>query len=171
MDRKHFLDSQLWLRHLPVTAMDKLRANFTFYAILTDAICCFQVEKSLVFFASGSPGSDMCTRRLIIAGSVIDVYDTLTLIHDEFYQIIAGDGHHASPDDATQLDLQVLLCLCEEAENKSEGEQQSVPALFFVLDGQSYIVNHTLISRISFPQTFSGSSEPPSAYLGDLAIH
>ena len=55
----------------------------------------------------------------------------------------------------------------EKLEKKSEAHKQSVPGLYFILDGQSYIVNHTLISKISFPQNSNGGLEPPSALIGN----
>ena len=71
-----------------------------------------------------------------------------------------------APSDATQLRLQILISLDDRTDDQAIRKQQVVPGLYFILDGQAYIVNHTLISKISFPQHSSGSQEPPSACIG-----
>lgn len=59
MDREHFLDSQLWLRHLSDAAMDKLSVELKFYSVLVDAYSCFQVERNLIFFAANQERGDI----------------------------------------------------------------------------------------------------------------
>lgn len=68
--------------------------------------------------------------------------------------------------DATQLHLQVLLSLDENSDRDADSKRESAPGLYFVIDRQSYVVNHTLISKISVPNNSSGSIEPPSAFIG-----
>ena len=68
MDREHFLESQLWLHHVSNVTMEKLRSDLNFYTVLPDAYCCFQVDKSLVFFCANQHEGDTSTsnpRQLI----------------------------------------------------------------------------------------------------------
>lgn len=66
-----------------------------------------------------------------------------------------------------RLHLQVLLSLQDDSEKKSENAEMSASGLFFILDGLSYLVNHTLISKISIPEKSNKAAEPPSAILGN----
>jgi hypothetical protein len=50
-------------------------------------------------------------------------------------------------------------------EKRSSSSFPFPPALYFVMDGSCYLVNHTMISKICFPKLLSGSLEPPSAFI------
>lgn len=54
MDRKHFLDSQLWLLRLSKEALDELQTDFKFHSLLTNAYCCFQIDKRIVYLSTGT---------------------------------------------------------------------------------------------------------------------
>ena len=71
-----------------------------------------------------------------------------------------------SADDGTQLLLEVLLSLDENSDRVTESNREPAPGLYFVIDSQFYVVNHTLISKISVPNNANGVTEPPSAFLG-----
>jgi hypothetical protein len=54
MDRKHFLDSQLWLLRLSKEAVEELQTDFKFHSLLTNAYCCFQIDKKIVYLSTGT---------------------------------------------------------------------------------------------------------------------
>lgn len=53
MDKIAFLDSQLWLLRMSTEAMEKLQVDFKFYTLLTNANCCFHVDKAPVVLTKG----------------------------------------------------------------------------------------------------------------------
>ena len=53
MDKIAFLDSQLWLLRMSTEAMEKLQVEFKFYTLLTNANCCFHVDKAPVVLMKG----------------------------------------------------------------------------------------------------------------------
>lgn len=53
MDKTAFLDSQLWLLRMSTEAMEKLQTDFKFFTLLTNANCCFHVDKAPVLLTKG----------------------------------------------------------------------------------------------------------------------
>lgn len=151
MDKIAFLDSQLWLLRMSTEAMEKLQVDFKFYTLLTNAYCCFHVDKAPVVLTKGS-----CN------------WTSLKYVELRELNI---DAHNLSgktaPRGPARLHLQVLLSLQEDSERKSESAEKSASGLYFILDGLSYLVNHTLISKISIPEKSNKAAEPPSAILGN----
>lgn len=50
MDRRIFFDSQIWLLEVPKESMEELQLRFRFYNLLSDAYCCFQINKKVICF-------------------------------------------------------------------------------------------------------------------------
>ena len=90
--------------------------------------------------------------------------------HLRFYCLSVIEEDPVVPCDATQLRLQILISMDEKIPKKLEVNKQVIPGLYFILDGRFYLINHTLISKISFPQKTNGSTEPPSAFIGKLTL-
>ena len=151
MDRKHFLDSQLWLLRLSKEALDELQTDFKFHSLLTNAYCCFQIDKRIVHLSTGT---------------VVVWHTDLRLLQscDLFFFLLGASSYH----DSTQLLLEVLIAVDKDLERSAIARHTSAPGLYFILDGVYYIVNHTHICNISVPQISTNGEEPPSAFLGNV---
>lgn len=150
MDRKHFLDSQLWLLRLSKEALDELQTDFKFHSLLINAYCCFQIDKRIVYLSTGT---------IIVWHTDLRLLQSCDLF---FFHLGASSSH-----DSTQLLLEVLIAVDKDLERSAIARHTSAPGLYFILDGVYYIVNHTHICNISVPQISTNGEEPPSAFLGD----
>lgn len=65
MDRQLFLQCQPWLSKLSEKCLESLRNTFTFQYILNNALCCFQVDRNVVFFRVADSDSDSTTNNVI----------------------------------------------------------------------------------------------------------
>jgi len=59
--------------------------------------------------------------------------------------------------DSTVFSLQILL--------SEDPNNVSVPGLYFEIDGDLYLVDHTSMGQITFPKNAVDSKQPPSAYI------
>lgn len=154
MDRKHFLDSQLWLLRLSKEAVEELQTDFKFHSLLTNAYCCFQIDKKIVYLSTGT---------------IVVWHTDLSFLWKCNLFLLLNPGASSSYD-STQLLLEVLIAVDNDLERSAKGRHTSAPGLYFILDGVYYIVNHTHICNISVPQISANGEEPPSAFIGDETI-
>jgi hypothetical protein len=63
--------------------------------------------------------------------------------------------------DSTQMKLEMFLAI-----NEVKGNDVGINSgLFFYFDDACYFVNHTLITKMSFPKSLARKGEPPSAFI------
>ena len=130
----YFLASQPWLKALSPETMMQLKGTFKLFVILKDAVCSFSTQ------CSSTKGSNDLHQRM----SFLDSNENSGIYSSYFsLEIVLGTSQGRDKD-------------------KSVISPNYPPSLFFRINQQFYLVNHTIIDELSFPKEPSSSSTSTS---------